>query len=202
MQILHRSGAEAQELLEALGMREKLSGEAKDLARLIERKLAYSVPTDREEALDQLEIQRAYLAHRFIGPMKSFERADRFYSYLDTFLNFASILAGVGAALAAALSDAPKMWWVIALGLLVGFLQSLSQWLKPSRRSTRRGLAAAALRSEAWAFLQTRERYRGKDDRAAWTLFCDQVDKVQAREETDEDKERSQVPPAHAVPAR
>ena len=53
---------------------------------------------------------------------------------------------------------------MIVAGLVVGGLQSLSQWLKPSRRSTRRGLAANALRSEGWAFLQNRDRYKGKDE--------------------------------------
>jgi hypothetical protein len=192
VRLMRRSGAEVQELLEALGMREKLSGEAKDLARLMEHKLAYSVPLDkdRDEALDQLDVQRAYLLHRFVGPMTSFERGERFYAYLDTFLNLVSILAGVGASVLAAL-NAPK-GYAIALGLLVGFLQSLSQWLKPSRRSARRGLATAALRNEAWSFLQGRDRYRGKDDQAAWTLFCDQVERVEAREETDESKEGAQ----------
>jgi hypothetical protein len=184
---MRRSGAEVQDLLEALGMREQLSGEGKDLARLIEHKLAYSMPVDRDEALDQLDIQRAYLTHRFIGPLKQYDRGDRFYAYLDTFLNLVSILAGVGASLAAALA-APKIY-AIVLGLVVGFLQSLSQWLKPSRRSTRRGLSAAALRNEAWALLQGRDRYRGKDDAAAWSLFCDQVEKVEMREQSDEDQE-------------
>ena len=72
-------------------------------------------------------------------------------------------------------------------GFVVGGLQSLSQWLKPSRRSTRRGLAANALRSEGWAFLQGRDRYKGKEDdpAGAWKLFCDQVDRVEeTRKET------------------
>jgi hypothetical protein len=184
VRIMRRTGADVQDLLEALGMREQLSGEGKDLARLIEHKLAYSGPPDREEALDQLDIQRAYLAHRFIGPLKSYDRGDRFYSYLDTFLNLVSILAGVGASLTAALNG-PKAY-AIVFGLVVGFLQSLSQWLKPSRRSTRRGISASSLRNEAWAFLQGRDRYRGKDDRTAWSLFCDQVEKVEMREQSEE----------------
>jgi hypothetical protein len=187
VRLMRRSGAEVQDLLEALGMREQLSGEGKDLARLVEHKLAYSLPLDREEALDQLDVQRAYLTHRFIAPLKRYDRGDRFYAYLDTFLNLVSILAGVGASLAAALA-APKIY-AIVFGLIVGFLQSLSQWLKPSRRSTRRGLSAAALRNEAWAFLQGRDRYRGKDEASAWTLFCDQVEEVEMREQTDEDQE-------------
>jgi hypothetical protein len=184
-------------MLEALGMRDQLSGEAKDLARLMEQKIAYSLPpVDRDAALDQLAIQRAYLAHRFIGPLKSFERGDRFYGYLDTFLNFLSILAGVGGSVAAAL-DAPK-GYAIAAGLLVGFLQSISQWLKPARRATRRGFSAASLRNEAWAFLQSRDRYKGKDDTAAWTLFCDQVEKVEMREQGGEEGELNSAP---TVPA-
>jgi hypothetical protein len=197
VRIMRRSGADVQDLLEALGMREQLSGEGKDLARLIEHKLAYSGPLDREEALDQLDVQRAYLTHRFIGPLKSYDRGDRFYSYLDTFLNLVSILAGVGASLTAALNG-PKAY-AIVFGLVVGFLQSLSQWLKPSRRSTRRGISASALRNEAWAFLQGRDRYRGKDDRTAWSLFCDQVEKVEAREQSEEQEAaRTSAAPATA----
>ena len=80
--------------------------------------------------------------------------------------------------------------WVIVAGLVVGGLQSLSQWLKPSRRSTRRGLAANDLRSEGWAFLQGRDRYKDKaTPDGAWKLFCDQIDRVEDREQTEQDKE-------------
>ncbi|MBV8216894.1 MAG: hypothetical protein JO325_00400, partial [Solirubrobacterales bacterium] len=47
--------------------REQLSGEAQDIARLIERRLAEIPLGDHAHALDQLEIQRAFLVHRFIG---------------------------------------------------------------------------------------------------------------------------------------
>lgn len=192
---LMRAGTgEVDALLEALGMREQLSGEAQDIARLIERRLAEVAWGDHAHALDQLEIQRAFLVHRFIGPMKTYERMNRGYAVLDNFLNLTSILAGIGASLAAALS-APKAW-AISFGLIVGFLQSISQWLKPSQRSTRRGLAAANLRSEAWAFRQRRDRYRGKDDLTAWTLLCDQVARVEDREQSEQDKEAAQVRPA------
>lgn len=192
---LMRAGTgEVDALLEALGMREQLSGEAQDIARLIERRLAEIAWGDHEHALDELEIQRAFLVHRFIGPMKAYERMTRGYAVLDDFLNLTSILAGVGASLAAAL-NAPK-GWAIAFGLVVGFLQSVSQWLKPAQRSTRRGLAAEDLRSEAWAFLQRRDRYRDKDDLTAWGLLCDQVEQVENREQAAQDNEAAQIRPA------
>lgn len=197
--LMHQGAAEADALLEAVGMREKLSGEARDLARLIERRLAEVSWGDHSHALDQLEIQRAFLVHRFVGPMKGFERGARGYGYLDNVLNLTSILAGIGAALAAALS-APKAY-AIAFGLVVGLLQSVSQWLKPAQRSTRRGIAAEDLRSEAWAFLQRRDRYRGKDDLVAWSLLCDQIDRVEERQATEQDKENAQVPPTRAAHA-
>ncbi|MBV8216893.1 MAG: SLATT domain-containing protein [Solirubrobacterales bacterium] len=125
---------------------------------------------------------------------------NRGYAVLDNFLNLISILAGIGASLAAAL-NAPKAW-AIVFGLVVGVLQSISQWLKPSQRSTRRGLAAADLRSEAWAFLQRRDRYRDKDDLTAWTLLCDQVERVEDREQSEQDKEAAQVRPAPATVQR
>jgi hypothetical protein len=188
---MRAGNAEVDALLEALGMRAKLSGEAQDIARLIERRLAHVAWGDHSTAVDQLEIQRAFLVHRFIGPMRRFERSGRSYAYLDNFLNLTSILAGVGASLAAALK-APSAY-AIAFGLVVGFLQSLSQWLKPSQRATRRGLAAEALRSEGWAFLQGRDRYRDKDERAAWTVLCDQVQRVEDRQAAEQDQEAAQA---------
>lgn len=189
---------EVDAVLEAAGMRGQLSGEAQDIARLIERRLAEVAWGDHAHAVDQLEIQRAFLFHRFIEPMKLYERSLRGYSALDNFLNLTSILAGVGASLTAALNG-PKVY-AIALGLLVGLLQSVSQWLKPSQRSTRRGLAAAYLRSEAWAFLQGRDRYRGKDDRVAWGLLCDQINRVEAREAGQQDQEAAQIHQSYSVP--
>ncbi len=189
--LMRKGNDEVDALLEALGMRAKLSGEAQDLARLVERRLAQVDWGTHSQALDQLEVQRAFLAHRFVGPMKRFERSNRFYAYLDNVLNFVSILAGIGASLSAAL-DFPKVWPIL-FGLVVGFLQSISQWLKPAQRATRRGIAAENLRSEMWAFLQGRERYRGKDDRIAWGLLCDQVNRVEERETADQDRELAQV---------
>jgi hypothetical protein len=83
---------------------------------------------------------------------------------------------------------------------VVGFLQSISQWLKPSERATRRSLAAAQLRDEMWAFLQRRERYRGKDDRTAWALLADQVDQVEDRASALEDQEAAQVHEGYRIP--
>jgi hypothetical protein len=196
--LMHKGNDEVDALLEALGMRAQLSGEAQDLARLVERRLAEVDWGTHSQALDQLEIQRAFLVHRFIGPMKQFERGTRFYSWLDNFLNLVSILAGIGASLAAAL-DFPKVWPIV-FGLVVGFLQSISQWLKPAQRATRRGIAALDLRSEMWAFLQRRERYRGKDDKTAWSLLCDQVDRVEDRESSEQDQEASEVHESYGVP--
>jgi hypothetical protein len=196
--LMRKGNAEVDALLEALGMRDQLSGEAQDLARLVERRLAQVAWGDHSQALDQLEIQRAFLAHRFVGPMKRFERGARGYAYLDNVLNLVSILAGVAASLSAAL-DAPKAWPIV-FGLVVGILQSFSQWLKPSQRGTRRGLAAAELRGEMWSFLQGRDRYRGKDDRTAWALLCDQVQRVEDRESAEQGQEAAEVHEGYRVP--
>lgn len=196
--LMGKGSDEADALLEALGMRAQLSGEAKDLARLVERRLAQIEWGSHSEALDQLEVQRSFLAHRFVGPMQRFERGSRGYAYLDNVLNLISILAGVGASLSAALNF-PKVW-PIAFGLVVGFLQSISQWLKPSQRATRRGIAALELRGEMWAFLQRRDRYRGKDDKTAWGLLCEQVDRVEDRESAEQDQEAAQAQ-AHSASA-
>lgn len=188
---------EADALLEAVGMRDAPEGEATDLAQLIRRRLANVAASQDDHqhphapTVDDLEIQKSFLAHRFVGPLKTYERTFRAYSVLDNFLNLTSILAGVGASLAAAL-NAPKVY-AIVLGLVVGALQSLSQWLKPSRRSTRRGLAAADMRTEAWAFLQGRDRYKGKDAATAWALFCDQIERVEDREQAEQDREAAEA---------
>jgi hypothetical protein len=197
--LMRRGNDEVDALLEALGMREQLSGEAQDLARLVERRLAQVEWGTHSQALDELEIQRAFLVHRFIGPMKRFERGSRGYGYLDNFLNLVSILAGIGASLAAAL-DFPKVWPIV-FGLVVGFLQSISQWLKPAQRATRRGIAASDMRSEMWAFLQRRDRYRDKDDRTAWALLCDQVDRIEDRESAEQDEEAARVHEGYRVPS-
>jgi hypothetical protein len=196
--LMHAGNDETDALLVALGMRNQLSGEAQDLARLVERRLTQIDWGTHSEALDELEIQRAFLVHRFIGPMKRYERDSRGYGYLDNVLNLVSVLAGIGASLAAAL-DFPKVWPIV-FGLVVGFLQSISQWLKPSERATRRSLAAADLRNEMWAFLQRRERYRGKDDKTAWALLADQVDEVEDRESTEQDQEAAQVHEGYRLP--
>jgi len=198
-QLMNEGRDEADALLEAANRQSKLSGEAMDISRLIARRLAdvaareYGSP--HAPAVDDLAIQQAFLVHRFVGPLRIYERSSRVYSVLDNFLNVTSILAGIGASLAAAL-DASKVY-AIVLGLLVGALQSLSQWLKPSRRSTRRGFAAAGMRSEGWAFLQGRDRYRNqdKDPHAAWALFCDRISILQGREQAEQDKESAEVPP-------
>lgn len=196
--LMHKGNDEVDALLEALGMREQLSGEAQDLARLVERRLASVDWGSHSQALDQLEIQRAFLAHRFVGPMKRFERGSRGYAYLDNVLNLVSILAGIGASLAAAL-DFPKLW-PIMFGLIVGFLQGISQWLKPAQRATRRSIAALELRGEMWAFLQRRDRYRGKDDKTAWALLCDQVGRVEDRESAEQDEDATAAHDAYRVP--
>lgn len=196
--LMHKGDDEVDALLEALGMRAQLSGEAQDLARLVERRLASVDWGSHAQAVDQLEIQRAFLAHRFVGPMRRFERGSRGYAALDNVLNLVSILAGIGASLAAAL-DFPKVW-PITLGLIVGFLQSISQWLKPSQRATRRSIAALELRGEMWAFLQRRERYRGKDDKTAWALLCDQVGRVEERESAEQDEDAAAAHDAYRVP--
>lgn len=196
--LMHKGDDEVDALLEALGMRAQLSGEAQDLARLVERRLASVDWGSHAQAVDQLEIQRAFLVHRFVGPMRRFERGSRGYAALDNVLNLVSILAGIGASLAAAL-DFPKVW-PITLGLIVGFLQSISQWLKPSQRATRRSIAALELRGEMWAFLQHRERYRGKDDRTAWALLCDQVGRVEERESAEQDQDAAAAHDAYRVP--
>jgi hypothetical protein len=117
----------------------------------------------------------------------AYEHGDRYYSYLDTVLNLVSIAAGVGASLLAASGSAKG--WTIILGVIIAGCQTLSQWLKPSQRAARRARAAAELRSEAWDILQGRDRYRGKDIDLAWDIFCNQVDRVQDREQTIEDSE-------------
>lgn len=182
-----RSAEEVQRLLESAGLREQKDIEAEELTQLLLQKLARDVPGDHQTAVDALEIRRAFLRHRFMQPVMDYEQGDRVYSHLDTGLNLASVAAGVGASLAAALV-APK-GFTIVLGVLVAGCQTISQWLKPSQRASRRGQAASELRSEAWDLLQGRDRYRQKNIDHAWDIFCNQVDRVEDREEAAEDRE-------------
>jgi hypothetical protein len=187
-----RSAEQVESLLVSAGLREQRDGEAEELAALLVHKFAHDVSGDDEAAADELKIRRAFLRHRFTGPVMSYQQGDRYYSYLDTVLNMTSIAAGIAASLTAALS-APKGWTII-LGVLVAGCQTFSQWLKPAQRAAHRGQAASDLRAEAWALLQDRDRYRGKSPGTAWSIFCDQVDKVEEREEGAEDKESGQGP--------
>jgi hypothetical protein len=192
-----RAAAGAQRLLEDIGLRERRDSEAEEVAQRLVHKLAHEIPGDDEAAADVLDVRAAFLRHRFTQPVMDYERNDRVYSYLDTTLNLASIAAGVGASLAAALV-APKGVTVV-LGVFVAACQTVSQWLKPSQRAARRGRAATELRSEAWDLLQGRDRYRGKDIDRAWDTFCDQIDKVEDREEAAEDRESASTAPANGA---
>lgn len=196
--LMRKGSGEVDALLEALGMRAQLSSEGKDLERLVERRLAQVNWGTHAQALDQLDIQRSFLEHRFVRPIKRFERDGRGFSVLDNFLNLVSILAGVASSLTAALNGSRV--WAICLGLLVGALQGISQWLKPARRATRRSMAASEMRNEMWAFLQERGRYRSKDPRVAWKLLCDQVERVEDRESAGEDRDAAAVHAAYGLP--
>jgi hypothetical protein len=161
--------------------------EAEEVAALLLHKLAHGRPGNEEAVADTLEVRSAFLRYRFTDPVIAYERGDRLYSYLDTVLNLASIAAGIGASLLAA-SGSPKGWTII-LGVAIAACQTLSQWLKPAKRAGRRARAASVLRSEAWNILQGRDRYRGKDTDLAWDIFCNQVDRIEDREQTVEDAE-------------
>ena len=164
-------------------------GEAEMVAALLLRKLAQESPGADRRAADTLDVRKAFLRHRFTGPVAAFERGDRFYSHLDTFLNLVSIAAGIGASLLVA-SGSPN-GWTIGLGVVIAGCQTLSQWLKPAQRAASRGRAASRLRSEAWDLLQGRDRYRDKDINPAWDVFCSRVDRIEGREQTEEDAETS-----------
>jgi hypothetical protein len=194
---LHRTRAQVQRLLISGGLREEPDAETDELVALLLKKLAQEAPGDDEAAAELLQVRRAFLYYRFALPFAQYRRGDRFYNYLDTTLNLVSLFAGIAASLVAAL-EAPKQF-TIALGVLIAACQTLSQWLKPGQRASQRGRAASELRSEAWDLLQGRDRYRGKNFYHAWDIFCDQIDKVEEREDTDEDKESQSRPPAGGV---
>jgi hypothetical protein len=166
--------------------------EAEEVAALLLHKLAHDRPGHDEAAADSLEVRGAFLRYRFTDPVTAYEKADRLYGHLDSVLNLTSVAAGIGASLLAA-SGSPK-GWTIVLGVAIAACQTLSQWLKPSKRAGRRARAASELRSEAWNLLQGRDRYRGKDIDLAWDIFCNQVDRIEDREQTVEDTESAGLP--------
>jgi hypothetical protein len=175
-----------------VGLQGRGGSEAEELAALLLRRLAWPTSARSDVATDTVAIRRAFVRHRFTRPVRTYEKGDRYYSQLDTTLNLASIAAGIGASLLAASGSANG--WTIALGVAIAGCQTVSQWLKPSRRAARRSRAASELRSEAWDLLQGRDRYRGKDTDQAWDIFCNQVGKVQDREQTLEDTEAADEP--------
>jgi hypothetical protein len=184
---LRRTAEQVEQLRAALQARESTGNEAEDLARLLEHQMAHLVPGDDEQALDTLEVRQNFLMHRFELPLRRYEGRDGFYQGLDTFLNLTSILAGVAASLAASLNAGKAP--LILLGLAVGVLQSISQWLKPAQRASQLRRAAGDMRQEAWDLLQNQNRYSGADPEKNWLAFCAQINKVEQKEEAQEDQE-------------
>lgn len=182
-----RTAEQVEQLRAALEARESTGNEAEDLTRLLEHQMAHLVPGDDEQALDTLEVRQNFLMHRFELPLRRYQGGDGFYQRLDTFLNLTSILAGVGASLAASLNVGKAS--LIFLGLAVGVLQSISQWLKPAQRASQLRSAAADMRQEAWDLLQNQNRYSGADPEKNWLAFCAQINKVEQKEEAQEDQE-------------
>ncbi len=176
-------------LLETPSGKARGGGEAEIVSALLLNKLTQEIAGADPRAADTLDVRRAFLRHRFAGPVAALERGDWFYSHLDTFLNLVSIAAGIGASLLVASGSANG--WTVGLGVVIAGCQTLSQWLKPAQRAASRGRAASRLRSEAWDLLQGRDRYRGKDIDPAWDVFCTRVDRIEGREQGEEDAESS-----------
>lgn len=139
----------------------------------------------------RISIRVAFVRHRFTGRLVAYDKGDRWYGRLDNVLNLTSIGAGAAAAIAGGVHAKP--WVLIVLGSIVATLQTFSQWLKPSQRSSRRGHAAARLRDEGWDFVLGQDRYKGKDSRNAWTIFYGEVNKIAQQEEAVEDQEGTQA---------
>ena len=199
-QLMQEGSDETQALLDAVGLRGNLSGEARDIARLIERRLAVIAASQYDSphapAIDHLEIQRAFLEHRFVGPLKAYERTLRGYSVLDNFLNVTSIIAGLGG--------------------IAGRCARMAQGVGNRRRARRRRAAELEPMAQAVEALDSsrarRERpahggmgvppepgpLQGQGGRpgGAWKLFCDQIDRVEEREQTEQDKESAEGPNA------
>jgi hypothetical protein len=185
--VARRPAEQVEQLRLALEQRGSTGSEARDLTQLLEHQLAHCVPGDDEQALDTLEVRKNFLEHRFERPLRRYEGQDGVFQGLDTFLNVVSIVAGVGASLAASVNAAKVL--LIGLGLLVGTLQSISQWLKPAQKASQLRRAAADMRQEAWDLLQGQNRYSGCDPEKNWVAFCAQINKVEEQEEAQEDQE-------------
>lgn len=186
-----RSEETVKALLEQTGLRDAPDAEVEHLVELLMHKFAHDFTGEDDSAIDALAVRRAFLHYRLVSPVGAYERGERFYAYLDTSLNLTSIASGIAASLAAALV-APK-GVTIVLGVVVAACQTFSQWLKPAQRAARRSQAVSDLRTEAWNLLQERDRYRCKPFDQAWNIFCAQVDKVEEREETAQDRESAEA---------
>jgi hypothetical protein len=185
-----RSAGEAGKL-RAVVNRRRLSHEAYEIARLIEHKLSHEIDGVGEEAQDKLDRWVSFVRHRFTGRLVSYEKADRRYGLFDTTLNVLSIFAGAASAIFAA-THANK-WIVVLLGSFVAILQSISQWLKPSQRASRRKNAAGRLRDEGWDFVLAQDRYKTRDINQTWQVFYAQVNRIAQQEEATEEQEASKA---------
>ncbi len=186
----HRTAEEVEELVARLAERKPEKDEAAELARLILHKLAHSVEGEAHAVIDELEVKRSFLQHRFEDAARAYARGDRFYGGLDTFLNVGSIFAGAATSVAASLGAAKAV--PIVLGLVVLLQQGISQWLKPAQRAARLDRAGQDLLQEAWDFVQDHGRYRGREVDASWGIFCDQVSKVERDQAAAEDQDATQ----------
>jgi hypothetical protein len=185
-----RDAGEAGKLLAAV-RRRRIPREAFDLARLIEHKLSHEIDGVDEEAQHQLDRWVSFVRHRFTGRLVSYEKADHRYGLFDTTLNVLSIFAGAASAIFAA-THANK-WIIILLGSFVAILQSISQWIKPSQRASRRSHAAARLRDEGWDFVLAQDRYKQGDITHGWQIFYAQVNRIAQQEEAAEEQEASKA---------
>ena len=79
-------------------------------------------------------------------------------------------------------------------------LQSISQWLKPSQRSTRRGhRRRSRCAAEMWAFLQRRERYRARTTRSPGRCSATRSTGSRSASQAEQEQEASQVHQAYSV---
>jgi hypothetical protein len=170
--------------------------EAREIAKLVEHKVADNVKEADEAATEEVERRTSFVRLRFGGRLAQYEKNGRWYSRLDNVLNLASIAAGAAAALAGGLHTRP--WVLIVLGSVVAVLQTFSQWVKPSQRATCRSHAAARLRDEGWDFVLGQNRYKSKDLCAAWPIFYAGVNRVAQRQEAVEDHEAAAAAPGSA----
>jgi hypothetical protein len=145
-------------------------------------RLAELIAARLREERPGMDVDDAFLHYCFRHPLENFRSFAGKYGWAFALLSLATIGAGLVTSGIAAADWAAETWGrivILVLGLVAGIAATTNQIWRPGDKSTSRMRGANALRTEAWALLERRGRYRtAVDDREAFGLFVDEVSRI------------------------